>query len=73
MLCFHAANEHQIDSRRLFPIDITTYAKVRGMWNTRLIIRLIGVGEARAEGLGAAVMLTALAVLAMALVVYTSA
>jgi hypothetical protein len=52
---------------------MTTYEKVRGMWNTRLIIRLIGLGEARAEGPGAAVMLTALAVLAMALVVYTSA
>lgn len=36
------------------------------MRNTRLIIRLIGLGEARAEGLAAAIMLTALAILAMA-------
>ena len=40
------------------------------MRNTRLIIRLIGLGEARAEGLAAAVMLTALAVLGMALMAY---
>jgi hypothetical protein len=39
--------------------------------NTRLIIRLIGLGEARAEGLAAAVMLTALAVLGIALLAYT--
>jgi hypothetical protein len=43
------------------------------MKNTRLIIRLIGLGEARAEGLAAAILLTALAVLAMALVAYTKA
>jgi len=42
------------------------------MRKTRLIIRFIGFGEARAEGLAAAVMLTALAVLGMALVAYTS-
>ena len=42
------------------------------MRNTRLIIRQIRSGEARAEGLAAAVMLTVLAVLAMALVAYTS-
>jgi len=40
------------------------------MKNTRLIIRLEGFGEARAEGLAAALMLTALAVLALALVAY---
>ena len=43
------------------------------MKNTRLIIRLIGLGEARAEGLAAAILLTTLAVLAMALVAYTKA
>jgi hypothetical protein len=43
------------------------------MKNTRLIIRLLGFGEARAEGLASALMLTALAVLAMALVAYTGA
>jgi hypothetical protein len=47
--------------------------EVHAMRNTRLIIRLIGLGETRAEGLPAAIMLTTLAVLAMALVVYTSA
>ena len=41
------------------------------MRNTRLIVRLIGLGEARAEGLAAAGMLTTLAILAMALIVYT--
>ena len=46
---------------------------MRLMKNTRLIIRLIGFGEARAEGLAAALMLTALTVLAMALVVYSNA
>ena len=40
------------------------------MKNTRLVIRLIGLGEARAEGLAAAAMLAALAVLAMAFVAY---
>ena len=43
------------------------------MKNTRLIIRLIGLGEARAEGLAAAILLTTLAVLAIALVAYTKA
>jgi hypothetical protein len=40
------------------------------MKNTRLIIRLMGLAEARAEGTVAAVMLTALAVLGMALLAY---
>jgi hypothetical protein len=43
------------------------------MRNTRLIIRLIGLGEARAEGFTAAIMLTALAVLAMAAFVIAAA
>ena len=43
------------------------------MKNTRLIIRLIGLGEAQAEGLVAVAMLTALAVLGIALMAYTSA
>jgi len=43
------------------------------MRKARLIIRLVGLGEAHAEGLAAALMLTALAVLAMALVVYSNA
>jgi hypothetical protein len=43
------------------------------MNNTRLIIRLIGLGEARADGLAAAAMLTALVVLALAVLAYTSA
>jgi hypothetical protein len=42
------------------------------MRNTRLIVRLIGLGEARAEGLAAAGMLTALAVLGMALLALTT-
>ncbi len=42
------------------------------MNTTRLIIRLVGLGEARAEGVAAALMLTALAVLGMALFAYTS-
>jgi hypothetical protein len=42
------------------------------MKNTRLIIRLMGLGEARAEGIAATAMLTALAVLGMTLLAYTS-
>jgi hypothetical protein len=36
----------------------------------RLTVRLLGIGEARAEGVAAAMMLTALALLAMALLAY---
>jgi hypothetical protein len=43
------------------------------MKHTRLIIRLIGVGEAQAEGLVGVAMLTALTVLGIALLAYTSA
>ena len=42
------------------------------MKNTRLIIRLFKMGEARAEGRAAAMMLTTLAVLALALLAYTA-
>jgi hypothetical protein len=42
------------------------------MKNTRLIIRLIGLGEAQADGLPAAVILAALATLALGLLAYTS-
>jgi hypothetical protein len=37
------------------------------MGKTKLIIRLIGLGEARAEGIAAAIILAALAALAMGL------
>ncbi len=40
---------------------------------TRLTVRLFGIGEARAEGIAATMMLTALALLAMTLLIYTSA
>jgi hypothetical protein len=42
------------------------------MRNTRLIIRLIGLGEAHAEGLAGVAMLAALAVLGMVLVAYAT-
>jgi hypothetical protein len=42
------------------------------MKNTRLIIRLIGFGEAHAEGLPATVVLAALATFALGLLAYIS-
>jgi hypothetical protein len=47
--------------------------EVRSMKYARLTVRLIGIGEARAEGLPAALMLTLLVLIAMILAAYGSA